>query len=225
MNYINEQLCFLRYLRNHRLSSGEVALWYAFFAASNNRGLGKEFSVSDHLLTIYSGLGQTRLAEARKLLIKRGLLACSPYRKREIRRYQLTSMEQLMEQSEESDIFLCEEEGVSNSETNSVSNCESNSETNSVTKSVSNSVTCIKEKEEQEQTQEQEKDEKKAYGTFENVLLSPSEYKTLFSLSSNMPEYINGLSLSLHTQGISSYDSYKSLLKKAKEEEKFRPTG
>lgn len=224
MNYINEQLCFLRYLRNHRLSSGEVALWYAFFAASNNHGLGKEFSVSDHLLTIYSGLGQTRLAEARKLLIKRGLLACSPYRKREIRRYQLTSMEQLMEQSEESDIFLCEEEGVSNSETKSVSNCESNSETNSVTKSVSNSVTCIKEKEEQEQTQEQE--QKKAYGPFENILLSPSEQKELFSLSPNMAEYIKGLSIYLKTENISQYDCYHNLVEKAKKEKgKFRQTG
>ncbi len=216
MNYITEQLCFLRYLRNHKLSSGEIALWYALFASSNNNGLGNEFTVSDSVLRIYSGLGQTRLAEARTSLIKHKLVACSPYQKRELRKYRLTCMEQLVNQSGEPQIFLFDSESVSNTDTNT----ETNSVNNSVSKSVSKSETYINKNINIKQKQDEKRE---AYGPFENVMLTEREMEQLHLYVTDANELIRRLSLYMESTGKQYRNHYATLLQWA-EEDKAKKT-
>lgn len=214
MNYITEQLCFLRYLRNHKLSSGEVALWYALFASSNNGGrLGKEFSVSDSMLRIYSGLGQTRLAEARKNLEKLGLLTSSSYQPREIRTYRLTSMEQLMNPSADPQFFLPDSASESIDDTNPDSVCENMGESMSVSKS----VTCINKNINTKQNIKQE-EERVAHGPFENVMLTESQLKNLRRQFPNSEDVIRRMSLYLESTGKNYRNHYAALLKWAEEE-------
>lgn len=229
MNYINEQLCFLRFIRSHKLSAGEIALWHALFGASNSQGLGHDFSVSNKALQVDCGLGDTRFKEAKKGLVNAGLLICLPTKPRALAKYRLVSLEQLMNTLSNPKNFLPDSETDQTYDQMCDSPCDCESDYKSDRKSDRKSDPYINKKEEQEQTQkqEQEKEEKKeAYGAFHNVFLSSSEYDKLFSLSPKLPEYIQGLSLSLQSKGDSCQDGYQELLKKVKEEKRnFRHTG
>lgn len=97
MNFITEKLYFAKFKRIHHLTTGEIALWDALFMASNCVGLGKKFTISDKLLCADCSMSQNGIANARKGLIKAGLLTCSPYKRGELRTYRLKSMEQIMQ--------------------------------------------------------------------------------------------------------------------------------
>lgn len=212
MNYITEQLCFLRYLRNHQLSSGEVSLWYALFASSNNNGLGKEFTVSDNLLRLYSGLGQSRLAQARKKLEEAGLLICSPYRPKELRTYRLVSLEKVMSSSQSEEFFLPENESESTMESKGESKQDTNCASKSTSKSASNSTTYIKKKKKEENKKEEQEIEKKAYGPFRNIWLSDEEMTHLQLRIPDPQQLIHRMSLFTESTGKDYQNHYAALL-------------
>ena len=113
MNYITEHLCFTRYIRTHKISTGEIALWYALFSASNSIGLGKPFSVSDASLCNDCKLSKNGLIKAKQNLIEKGLLTSSEYKPGALKVYRLKSMEQLIKSNDF--LFLSDSESGTDS--------------------------------------------------------------------------------------------------------------
>ncbi|MBE7043097.1 MAG: hypothetical protein E7399_06335 [Ruminococcaceae bacterium] len=150
MNFITEKLYFAKFKRTYHLTTGEIVLWDALFMASNCVGLGKKFTVSDKLLCVDCSMSQNGLANARKGLIKAGLLVCSPYKPGEHRVYQLKSLEQIMQSQYRSQNFLpetdCVNGAVSDTVTGTVTDC--------VTDTVSYNINNKREIEKQYKTKE-----------------------------------------------------------------------
>ncbi len=148
MNFITEKLCFTRFKRSYHLSTGEIALWDALFMASNSVGLGKKFTISDKLLCVDCSMSQNGLSNARKGLIKAGLLVCSPYRPGEQRTYQLKSMEQIMNSHFHSQIFFSDTDCVNNDMSSDVND----SVSDTVTETVSDNINKKRERKKQYKT-------------------------------------------------------------------------
>ena len=212
MNYITEQLCFLRFIRCHKLSAGEIALWHALFGASNSQGLGHDFSVSNKSLQGDCGLGETRFKEAKKGLVEAGLLICFPYTPGELRTYRLTSLEEIMNGHSDPKNFLPESESdqtsVQTSDQPSDRKGDQESDRKSDPHYINKNIN-IKQKQEEK---------REAFGPFENVMLTERELESLHSLLPNAEELICRMSRYLESSGRQYRNHYAALLTWAEED-------
>ena len=78
MNYLKEVVAFANYLLYNRLSTGEIALWYALMAANNRLGWRDDFDVSGFAMMQTTGLSKSGLAKARNGLKQKGLIDYIP---------------------------------------------------------------------------------------------------------------------------------------------------
>ena len=213
MNYITEQLCFLRFIRSHKLSSGEIALWHALFGASNSQGLGQDFSVSNKSLQVDCGLGDTRFKEAKKGLVEAGLLICLPNSANRMSTYRLVSLEEMMSRQIDSKNFLPQLESDPPSDCNSDPICDPKSDLKSDPHYINKNIN-IKQKQEEK---------REAYGPFENVMLTEGELEQLHLCVTDASELIRRLSLYMESTGRQYRNHYATLLSWA-EEDKAKKT-
>ncbi len=216
MNYITEQLCFLRFIRCHKLSAGEIALWHALFGASNSQGLGHDFSVSNKSLQGDCGLGDTRFKEAKKGLVEAGLLICIPYTRGELPTYRLNSLEEIMNEHSDPKNFLPESETDQTSvQTDDQTSDQDNDQKSDRMCDRKSDPHYINKNNKQNQKQEEKRE---ALGPFENVLLTERELEHLHSLLPNADELICRMSRYLESTGKQYRNHYAALLSWAEED-------
>ena len=74
MNYMQEVKAFNDYLETHRLTTGQIALWYAIMDIFNRCFWPKYISISSDSLRKRTGLSPNGLKNAREALIEVGLI-------------------------------------------------------------------------------------------------------------------------------------------------------
>lgn len=74
MNYVIELNLFDEFLKNHQLSTGQIALWYALMQISNKNYWPEWIDIKSSDLEIRTGLGRYGIRDARKKLEELGLI-------------------------------------------------------------------------------------------------------------------------------------------------------
>ncbi len=74
MNFLSQILAFNDLLQIHKLSPGQIALWYALMHINNKCGWQEWFSVSIRTLEEQTGLARSGIKKAREVLRVRGLI-------------------------------------------------------------------------------------------------------------------------------------------------------
>ena len=74
MNYITEIKGFNDLLLRERLSSGQIALWYALMHIDNKSGWKKWFTVPVITLELHTGLSKSGIYKNREVLKQLGLI-------------------------------------------------------------------------------------------------------------------------------------------------------
>lgn len=92
MNYIAEIKAFNDYLLLNKLSTGEIALWYALMAINNKAGWIKEFTVSNLVLQQLTSLSRSSLDSNRNRLKQRGLIAYRAGTSNQAGKYKIVSL-------------------------------------------------------------------------------------------------------------------------------------
>lgn len=92
MNYIKEINAFNDYLLINKLSTGEIALWYALMHINNKTGWLKEFTVSNLVIQQLTSLSRAGLDNARNKLKQRGLIDYKPGRSNRAGKYKMFSL-------------------------------------------------------------------------------------------------------------------------------------
>ena len=74
MNYLQQIVAFGEYKSINQLSTGQIALWYALMDINNKCGWIEWFSAPNKVLEFRTGLSQTGVYNARKVLKENGLI-------------------------------------------------------------------------------------------------------------------------------------------------------
>lgn len=75
MNYIIEIRMFNNLIELERLSTGQIALWYALMHINNQCGWKEWFTVPNQKLVLLTGLTRQGIIKARAVLVKKGILS------------------------------------------------------------------------------------------------------------------------------------------------------
>lgn len=116
MNYIAEIKAFHDLVEIKRLSTGQIALWYALMYINNKCAWIEWFTVPNRTLELHTGLSRDGIAKARNILKQKGMIAFETNGTKATS-YRLNSLQSCLQDSLQNNLQGCLQDSLQNSTT------------------------------------------------------------------------------------------------------------
>lgn len=208
MNYLLEIRAFHELIEVKRLSTGQIALWYALMAINNKCAWIEWFTASSMTLEIRTGLSESGVLKARNALKLAGLI---DFKSGSPRKAALYRMIPITEEDDTADVAFCppnppNSTGVSEGVSEGVSTGISEGIGKGISEGISTALNKLN------KTETKKENEKKKYGEFQNVLLSDEELDRLRGRFADWQERIERLSGYVAASGRCYKSHYAAIL-------------